>query len=167
MSDVVIVMGSNNKNLELAKQFESELDKLGVSNEIIDLVNLDLPMYTPARQANGIPEDITGIISKFDRAKGFLFVTPEYNGGLPPVISSLIAWVSVAGGEDWRKSFNGKPAAMATFSGGNGIHAMIALRMQLSYIGVNVLGREVRATYQNALNPEDLKAVSKILSESI
>ena len=167
MSDVVIVMGSNNKNLELAKEFEAELGRLGVSHKLIDLVELDLPMYTPARQANGIPDEISGLISTFDNAKGFLFVTPEYNGGLPPVISSLIAWVSVAGGNDWRKSFNGKPAAMATFSGGNGIHAMIALRMQLSYIGVNVLGREVRATYQNALNKEDLEAVSKILSESI
>ena len=51
--------------------------------------------------------------SLYNKAESFVFVSPEYNGGVPPALTNIIAWVSRLGGKDWRKSFNGKAAALA------------------------------------------------------
>ena len=167
MSDIIIVAASNNKNLELANEFKKELDKLQTKNEILDLIQLGLPMYTPDEEAKGVPQKVHDIVKQFEAAKGFVFVTPEYNGSIPPVLNNLIAWISRSGDEDWRKSFNAKPVALGTFSGAGGVQALMFLRGQLAYIGADVIGRQVRATYQIELNRDDLEGVSALLAKSI
>src|SRR5690554_1145147 len=101
MSNVIIFAGSNGKNLELAQMFEKQLQKHKVSSQLVDLVSLDLPLYTPAEEARGIPAKILDEIGVYDSAKGFVFVTPEYNGGVPPAVSNVIAWISRSGDADW------------------------------------------------------------------
>lgn len=167
MSNVIIFAGSNGKNLELAQMFEKELQKHKVSSQLVDLVSLDLPLYTPAEEARGIPAKILDEIGVYDSAKGFVFVTPEYNGGVPPAVSNVIAWISRSGDADWRRVFNGKPAALASFSGSGGIQALLALRSQLAYLGLNVVGRQARATPQVELNMEDVEAVAGLLAKSL
>lgn len=167
MSDVIIVTASHNKNLELANEFKDELNRLGTENEILDLIQLALPMYTPDEEAKGVPQRVHDIVKKFEAAKGFVFVTPEYNGSIPPILSNLIAWISRSGTEDWRQSFNAKPVALGTFSGSGGIQALMFLRSQLAYIGADVIGRQVRATFQIELNRDDLEGVSLLLAKAI
>ena len=167
MSDVIIVTASHNKNLELANEFKDELNRLGTENEILDLIQLALPMYTPDEEAKGLPQKVHDIVKKFEAAKGFVFVTPEYNGSIPPILSNLIAWISRSGTEDWRQSFNAKPVALGTFSGSGGIQALMFLRSQLAYIGADVIGRQVRATFQIELNRDDLEGVSLLLAKAI
>ncbi len=167
MSDVIIVTASHNKNLELANEFKDELNRLGTENEILDLIQLALPMYTPDEEAKGVPQKVHDIVKKFEAAKGFVFVTPEYNGSIPPILSNLIAWISRSGTEDWRQSFNAKPVALGTFSGSGGIQALMFLRSQLAYIGADVIGRQVRATFQIELNRDDLEGVSLLLAKAI
>ena len=90
-------------------------------------------------------------------------VAPEYNGGVPPVLISFIAWLSV-GEKDCRACFNEKPGLMATHSGSGGAHLFAALRIQLSYIGMNVLGRTIHTHYQKELKPETLSnTVSQLI----
>lgn len=167
MSDIIIISGSNNKNLELSNSFKESFSENNIESMVIDLISLDLPLYTPVEEVKGIPAKIFEYIKLFDSAKGFVFVTPEYNGGIPPVVTNLIAWISRNGDSDWRKSFNGKPAAIASFSGSGGFQALISLRTQLSYIGLNVIGRQVRGTFKEALNPNDISAVSSLLIKDI
>ncbi len=167
MSDVIIVTASHNKNLELANEFKDELNRLGTENEILDLIQLALPMYTPDEEAKGVPQKVHDIVKTFEAAKGFVFVTPEYNGSIPPILSNLIAWISRSGTEDWRQSFNAKPVALGTFSGSGGIQALMFLRSQLAYIGADVIGRQVRATFQIELNRDDLEGVSLLLAKAI
>ena len=39
---------------------------------------------------NGIPKKIESIISQMKDANGYIFVTPEYNYSLPPVLVNLV-----------------------------------------------------------------------------
>lgn len=167
MSDLIILAGSNGKNLELAKKFQDYIAPKFPSTELLDLVSLELPLYSSDEEKKGIPKKALELFEKMSNAKGFLFVQPEYNGGLPPVVTNFLNWISRSGGADWRKAFNSKPAALATFSGGGGFHALMALRIQLSYMGLNTIGRDVRATFQQELNPEDLEAVSDLLIKAL
>ena len=68
--------------------------------------------------------------------------TPEYNGSIPPVLTSAIAWLSVQG-DDFRALFNGRPVAIATHSGGGGHTVLTALRLQLAHLGAHVVGRQL------------------------
>lgn len=167
MTKILILAASNNKNLELAGHFKEQFNGHQVDSEILDLAALELPLYSPLAEARGIPDAVKNLLPRFEKAHGFVFTAPEYNGGVPPVLTNLIAWVSRAGGDDWRKSFNAKPAAIASFSGGGGFQLLMALRMQLSYIGLNVLGRQVQASYRNELNPIDVEAVAKLLVDNL
>lgn len=167
MSNIVVISGSNNKNLELANEFQKYIADKNVETSVLDLVSLKLPLYTPAEELNGIPAEVTQYKAILDNADGFVFVIPEYNGGVPPVVTNFIAWISRGGGNNWRESFNGKAAALASFSGSGGVQALVSLRTQLSYIGLNTIGRQVRATYKEALNKEDLEAVSDLLIKII
>lgn len=167
MSDIIIIAGSNNKNLELAKEFGKVFKDNSIAYEVLDLVSLNLPLYTSIEEKSGIPQRIYEVIEALDKAKGFVFVTPEYNGGIPPVMTNFLAWVSRSGDKDWRKYFNAKSAAIASFSGGGGFSALISLRTQLSYIGLNVIGRQVRATQKEELNLKDVLAVSELLIKGI
>lgn len=163
MNKIIIISGSNNKNLEVSKEFEKSFQKKGVQSEILDLVSLNLPLYSPVAETRGIPEVIGSLKEKVDNSKGLVFVSPEYNGGIPPVVTNFIAWISRSGDKNWRDAFNGKVAALASFSGSGGIQMLISLRTQLSYIGLNVLGRQVRATYQKELDLKDIDTVSEQL----
>lgn len=167
MSKIVVIAGSNNKNLEVAKEFEKSLTKRGAEVQVLDLVSLDLPLYTPKGEAKGIPAEFQRYKEIINGASGLVFSIPEYNGGVPPAVTSFIAWISRSGDENWRSAFNGKPAALASFSGSGGIQALISLRTQLSYIGLNTIGRQVRATYKEELNVDDVDAVSELLIKSI
>jgi NAD(P)H-dependent FMN reductase len=79
----------------------------------------------------------------------WLICAPEYNGSIPPVLTSAIAWLSVQG-DDFRHLFNGRPIAMASHSGSGGIEVLTALRIQLAHLGAQVVGRQLVA---NRINP--------------
>ena len=72
----------------------------------------------------------------------WVICAPEYNGSIPPVLTSAIAWLSVQG-SDFRALFNGRPVVIATHSGGGGTTVMTALRLQLAHLGAHVVGRQL------------------------
>lgn len=167
MSDVVIVVASNNKNMHVAQEFEKVFHAKNIKTKIVDVISMNLPLYTPVEENKGIPKKVLEDLEIFDNAKSYVFIAPEYNGGVPPTLSNLIAWISRSGNDDWRKYFNGKSAAIASFSGGGGIQMLAALRLQLSYIGLNVVGRQVRATFREELNLNDVQGVAEQLIKNL
>lgn len=159
MKKISIIAASNGMNLTLANKFQEELTAQGASCVVYDLAEQDLPLYSPKRQKEeGIHDDILKLTEEFKATDAFVFVAPEYNGGLPPTLTNLIAWVSVCT-KDWREAFNDKSAVIATHSGGGGMNLLAMMRVQLAYIGLNVLGRQVHTHYKKALNEDSLKAV--------
>ncbi len=160
---ISILVASNNKNLALARQLEQIAQEMGANTKLIDLVEEDLPIYTPKNQGKlGIPEKVQQLSEILTHSEGMIFVAPEYNGGIPPTLNSAIAWLSVSS-DDWRSCFNGKPAVIATHSGGGGQYVLLAMRSQLSYIGMNVIGRQIITNGQKELNLDSAREVIKQL----
>jgi len=56
---------------------------------------------------------------------------------------------------------------MASFSGSGGIQVLISLRTQLSYIGMNVIGRQVRGTFKEEVKSTDIEAVCNALVSNL
>ena len=157
---ISIIAASNNNNLILAKAFQNEFESLKTSPHIINLVEENLPLYDPNKSKEDLPQSFSTLVKKLKGAEAFVFLAPEYNGGLPPTLTNLLAWVSVST-KDWRECFNENPAIIGSHSGGGGSHVLMAMRLQLSFIGLNVLGRQIMVNSSRPLNPDSLKALTR------
>jgi NAD(P)H-dependent FMN reductase len=162
---LLICAGSNGKNLELAQRLAELGSELEVPCELLDIVSLGWPLYTPILQQEGPPGDFERVAALFHQASAYVLCAPEYNGTIPPAVTSLIAWLSVAD-EDFRALFSGKPAAIATHSGGSGQKVMVAMRLMLSHLGANVLGREMLCNSQKSLSEETARQLLQQLGRT-
>ncbi len=165
MGEILILSASSGKNLELSKKLQEIIGKRA-STKLIDMTGLDFPLYHSKAEGESLPQGVEDLKQDFMHSKGVIFVAPEYNGGVPPVFNNTIAWVSRAG-KDWREAFNSKPAVIATHSGSGGIHALSAMRMQLSYVGMNVFGRVLHTHYNKELNEDSAHALMDELIKSL
>ena len=162
--DLIIISASNGKNLELSKQFASRSTLLNLSSEILDLTELNIPLYNPRNHSkNDIPDEVIQIKEKLVGIEKWIICAPEYNGSIPPILSNLIAWLSVSG-DDFRNLFNGRPIAIATFSGGQGTQLLTSLRIQLVHLGSQVLGRQLSSCFSK---PAEEKSIEDIIKRLI
>ena len=140
--DLLVISASNGENLKLAERFASSGRQRGMGAAVLDLTALELPLFTPRAQALGIPPGISPLSQNLAAAPRWVICAPEYNGGIPPVLTNAIAWLSVQG-DDFRSLFNSRPVVIATHSGGGGHSVLTALRLQLAYLGAHVVGRQL------------------------
>jgi len=165
MKKIIILLASVVKNKELAENFQRIGIKLGYQIEILNLVSLNLPLYTSiAEEDNGIPNHAKSLRDKLFQNKIFLVVSPEYNGSMPPVLTNAIAWVSRVD-KDFRTVFNQKFVALATHSGGGGNKGNDAMRSMFAYLGANVLSRELICTYKKPCEEKTIHAIIEELGQ--
>ena len=158
--DLIIISASCGKNLELSKKFQEKSNELKFNSEILDLTTFDIPLFNPrTHNKENIPEEIIKIKDQLFATEKWIICAPEYNGSIPPILSNLIAWLSVSG-DDFRNLFNGQPIAIATFSGGVGLELLTSLRIQLVHLGSQVLGRQLLSSFSK---PVDVKTVEDII----
>ncbi|MFT7617526.1 MAG: chromate reductase [Planctomycetota bacterium] len=165
MSKVLVLVASVGKNVELGKTLAEVATEHGADCETINIVDLDLPLYSSRAEESGIPEAAVQVAEKMCAARGLIVVAPEYNGSMPPTLNNLIAWVSRSGNEDWRQAFNAKVTAIATFSGGGGASALAAMRSQFAYLGANVIGRQIESNFKKPANLDSVAAIVRQLLE--
>ena len=116
--DLIIISASCGKNLELSKKFQEKSNELKFNSEILDLTTFDIPLFNPRiHTKDNVPMIINEIKEELLFAEKWIICAPEYNGSIPPILSNLIAWLSISG-DDFRYLFNGQTIAIATFSGG-------------------------------------------------
>lgn len=98
-----------------------------------------LPMYNDDLWAD-VPDAVTALKQQLAETDGVLFVTPEYNRSIPPVLSNAIAWASKPYGEN---SWAGLPAAVAGTSPGpvGAAGAQIHLKSMLPVLDMLVFGQ--------------------------
>lgn len=156
--NICIIVSSEGKNLELAKKFEAYLQSLSVKTHVIELVEVNLPLYTSRSESEHKAAELVAPLRPKLSADGFVILAPEYNGGPPPVFSNFLSWVSRST-KDWRESFNEKPVALGTYSGGPGSNVLSIMRLQLSYLGMNVIGRQISVHSNKELDEASLKSV--------
>ncbi len=147
--DLLVITASNGENLGLAERFAAAARASGMTSEVLDLTEIPLPLFNPRTYAReGIPAEVRPLSLRLAAAPRWVICAPEYNGSLPPVLTSAIAWLSVQG-DDFRQLFNGRPIAIATHSGGPGIEVMTVLRIQLAHLGAHVVGRQLSSSRHN------------------
>jgi NAD(P)H-dependent FMN reductase len=157
----LIFVSSLKENMKLAYSIKEQMEENHKEIEIINLVDLDLPMYDSRKEErDGIPEKIGELVELMKKSSGYIFVAPEYNYSLPPVLANFIAWVSRYG-EDFREVFQMKRIQLATHSGSGGNDLMNAMRMQFTRLGAVVMSREIITNYQKPLNVESSKKILK------
>jgi len=84
------------------------------------------------------PQKVVDFKSRIRAADAILFVTPEYNYGLPGVLKNAIDWASRPYGDS---AWNGKPAAIisAALSMGGGVRAQYQLRQSFVFLNVDAV----------------------------
>ena len=97
-------------------------------------------LFTPSleievKRENGYPKKISEIKSMLVGTDAIIWCGPEYNGGISPIITNMIAWVSRLG-DDWKEGFDGK-TLICSSSGGNGNNFVKGFSIQLNYLGAN------------------------------
>ena len=142
---LLVITASNGENLKLAERFLVEGKKLNYACELLDLTKSEnhLPIFNP--RDNSQDQALTNLKSinlQMESHSHWVICAPEYNGSIPPVFSSALAWLSVQE-SDFRNLFNGRPIAMATFSGGGGMELLLSMRIQLTHLGAQVVGRQL------------------------
>lgn len=162
MKKLAVIVCSLGKNTELGDKITEIAESEGHQVDTINLVTKELPLYSTKVEELGIPSKAKELADKFRAASSLVVVAPEYNGSMPPVLNNAIAWVSRSG-DDWRQAFNGKSVLIATHSGGGGAHVLMAMRQQLSYIGANVVGRQILTNYSKKLNEDSVRDCLKQL----
>ena len=145
-SDLIVLTASNGENRKLAERFVQAAAAQNASAELIDLTQLNLPLFTTRVQAAGAGPDLATLHDQLHRTPRWVICTPEYNGSIPPSLTNAIAWLSVTD-DDFRSLFNGRPIAMATFSGGGGMELLVSLRIQLTHLGAQVVGRQLLSNH--------------------
>jgi NAD(P)H-dependent FMN reductase len=99
-----------------------------VDIDVVDLRDLDLPAHLPDDPTPGQ----RAWSERVDRADAFLFVTPEYNRGIPAALKHAIDAV--------REEWYAKPAAVVAYGGmARGLRAAEQLRLVLGELHVPVL----------------------------
>ena len=147
--DVLAIAASNGENLKLAERFAAAAQGQGLTASVLDLTAVTLPLFSPRALETGAPEALAPLQEQLQGSPRWVICAPEYNGSIPPVLTSAIAWLSVQG-SDFRALFNGRPIAIATHSGGGGHTVLAALRLQLAHLGAHVVGRQL---VSNSSNP--------------
>lgn len=157
----LIFVSSLNENMKLANRLKDQMEESNQVIELINLVDLELPMYDSRKEdLDGIPTKIGELVEVMKKANGYIFVAPEYNYSLPPVLGNFVAWVSRCG-EDFREVFQMKKIQLATHSGSGGDDLMNAMRIQFTRLGAMVMPREIITNFQKPLKIESSKKILK------
>lgn len=157
MSKIGILVASANNNRKLGDKLQELATSLNVETEVINLVDLDLPLYsTVEEERNGIPDTAKDLAEEILALKAFIIVAPEYNGVMPPVLNNAMAWTSRST-DSWRDAFNEKIVGLATHSGGGGAKGLQAMRIMYQHLGANILARELLTTYEKPLSEDSSK----------
>jgi chromate reductase len=155
----IIFVASLVENMKLASKIENNLKDLGKETEIINLVDLDIPMFDTFKLENdGIPEKIKELSKKMSISDGYIVVSPEYNYSIPPVLTNVIAWLSRSG-DNFRELFTLKYIQLATHSGSGGTDVCNAMRTQFTKLGSIVVPREIITTYQKTVEEDSLNRI--------
>ena len=154
-TDVLVIAASNGHNLQLAERFAAAARQQGHSAAVLDLTTITLPLFTPRAQVAGKPPALAALEAHLAAAPRWVICSPEYNGSIPPVLTSAIAWLSVQG-SDFRALFNCRPVVIATHSAGAGYGVLTAMRLQLAHLGAHVVGRQLSSNSDNPAKDDSI-----------
>ncbi len=141
----VIISGSTRTgslNSALAMRIAGVMRHDGLDADVVDLRDHSLPIYNADFQAEqGVPVEAVTLHGLLMDADLVVLVSPEYNGGMPPILKNAIDWVSRV----TKRPFENKPFGLASASPGRrgGAGAVRALQLVLT----NMRAHHAEATF--------------------
>jgi chromate reductase, NAD(P)H dehydrogenase (quinone) len=138
VTDIVAFAGSlrrgsfNRALVEAARQLAPE----GMTIEPIEIGSM--PFYNADVEADGDPASVVAFKNALREADGLIIATPEYNDGIPAVLTNALDWGSRLPG---RAPLTGKPVALmgASPSQIGTARAQLHLRQLLGHLRARVL----------------------------
>ena len=151
MTRIAVVVGSTREgsfNRMLGRLAIRALEAEGATVADIDLAAFDLPLYSAALEADAFPADAERLKGLFAAQDGLLFVSPEYNGSVSPLLKNAIDWASRPTGDESLvalSAYRGKASAVmaASISPFGGLRGLMHLRQILSTIQTLVIPEQV------------------------
>ena len=151
---ILTISSSRGNNYKLGTKINAMLN---TDHDFICLEDYPLPLFIPGGD-KADDELILKLIDKFKLADGFIFCAPEYNAGIPPILTNVITWISVST-RNWRDAFIDKKALISTHSGGSGSVFLSSFRDQLEYMGCTVYHRNICVNRKQEFNPESVEKI--------
>ena len=167
MKNVVIIVATKNSNYTLAENLLELIDCKKYNVELRSLEEFELPLFL-ASEYDELKQkylnEIKSITDLLVESDALIVCAPEYNGGIPPIITNALAWISVST-DYWRDAFVNKISLIATSSGGPAIKYNIAMKNQLEHLGMVVMPRMISVSSNNPFKKESaLKILKQFLN---
>jgi chromate reductase len=84
----------NSINEVLRRHMSAKLREAGVIVTDLDLADFDMPIFNQDLEAAHTPDAAKRLAELFRTHDIVLIISPEYNGGVTPLIANTIAWIS-------------------------------------------------------------------------
>jgi chromate reductase len=181
MTKLLILPGSARRdsfNRKLAGIAARLATDAGAAVDLVDPADFRLPLYdAELEESEGLPANAKALKAKFLAADAILFVSPEYNSSITPLMKNVLDWVSRPETEDEPDlaAYRGKVAGLLSASPGKlgGLRGLVHLRSILGNIGVLVVPKQFSlvAAYDKfdedgALkNEKDVESVRGVVAE--
>ena len=81
-------------NEVLRRHLSRKLREAGVTVTDLDLADFEMPLFNQDLEAEHTPDAAKRLADSFRSHDIVLIVTPEYNGGITPLIANTISWIS-------------------------------------------------------------------------
>ena len=78
----------------LRRHVSGQLSAAGVAVTDLSLADFDMPIFSEDLEPDHVPESAGRLAEAFRTHDIVLLITPEYNGGLPPLVVNTITWLS-------------------------------------------------------------------------
>jgi len=123
---------SQRQGIKAAKFLVNKLGARGHDVTLVDPLEYTLPLLDlrfGEYEDGTAPAAMQQVAEILDAADGFIIVSGEYNGGIPPALKNLL--------DHYLPQYRRKPSAIATYSGGSfaGSKVHVSLRLTMSQLG--------------------------------
>ncbi|MBS3850399.1 NAD(P)H-dependent oxidoreductase [Devosia sp. BSSL-BM10] len=158
-------------NLKLQAHMGRQLEATGVSVNAINLGDFNLPIFNEDLEADAVPQGAVALAELW-RSHDIVFIaTPEYNGGLPPLLVNAITWVSRQRPSPFRHAVFGIGGVSSGKYGT--IWSLSHLRESLTKVGALVVptllgigpAEEAFDAQQNFVEPAIVRKVDQMVHE--
>ena len=170
--------GSHNARLAAAAAYQ--FAQAGAEVTRISLGDFPLPIYDGDLQTrSGVPKNAVNLKRMIAAHYGVLFVTPEYNSSVPPLVKNTIDWVTrVQDAQETRgQVFRDRAFAIAAASESRlgGTRALAALRLILSACHATVIPNQLALSFASEAyddmdrlkHPADIEALNALVRQLI
>jgi chromate reductase len=170
--------GSHNARLAAAAAYQ--FAQAGAEVTRISLGDFPLPIYDGDLQTkSGVPKNAINLKRMIGAHQGVLFVTPEYNSSVPPLVKNTIDWVTrVQDAQETRgQVFRDRIFAIAAASESRlgGTRALTALRLILSACHATIIPNQLAVSFAGEAyddmdrlkHPADIEALNALVRQLI